>query len=118
MKKHLRNLLPSLILALGILGATALSVRMTESGWWVLTGPLVLAAATVTASVLSFRLRPTPRRGTGVALALGAILVVAAAIVALKDPARVPDMVPILGSLAFVVLLRPGGCRRSRERAL
>ncbi len=117
MKKHLRGLLPSLILALGILGATALSVRMPESSWWVLTGPLALAAATVAASVVDNRLRSTSRPYMGVALGLGAIIVVAAAIVALKDPSHVPSTIPILGAAALFGLIRPGRCARQRRDA-
>ncbi|MHC4845528.1 MAG: hypothetical protein ACYTCU_05130 [Planctomycetota bacterium] len=105
----LRRLLPAILLALGILAGTAVAAALSHAGWWVMAGPLVLGACIAVAGALEQR--------QGVAVAVGAIFVLAAAIVALRDPARVPDAVPLLGAGGLVVLLRPRHCARSRADA-
>lgn len=96
-------LVRSLLLAVGIIAATLISLRTSESGWLVLAGPLVLAGSIVLASVIGHR--TDPRKSLAVGLILGASVVIASAIVvALANPARVATLMPILGGGGAVVV--------------
>ena len=110
MKKRYQSLLPSIILALGILGATALSVSTKQSSWLVLIGPLMLAGAIVAAHMTEVRLYSNPRTSMGVTLMIAAAFITVSVIVALRDPTRVPIIIPILGSAAAVMLVNPSKC--------
>ncbi len=114
MQKRYQRILPSLVLALGILAATGIAVLAPETGWLVLAGPLALAGSVVAASVLQHRLLPGSQTSLRVGIALGAIFFVAAVIVALRDPTQVASIIPILGGGA-VVVLSPGRCARELE---
>ncbi|MEM6794375.1 MAG: hypothetical protein AAF725_10350 [Acidobacteriota bacterium] len=112
-------LTPSLLLAAGILAGTAIAALF--DGFWVLAGPLALALATVTAGWLQERIS-VDRRFTGAlsrSLFLACVVLVAATIIALGDPARVAAMVPILGACASVPIWLPARrCVRRVDGAL
>jgi hypothetical protein len=94
------GLAPSLLLGAGIIASTALAVLTSEFGWFVLAGPLVMALAVVGASILIDRVHGDSRAALPIALLLGAVLMVAGAILAFRDPSRVAMLMPILGAAA------------------
>lgn len=116
--KHARlmGLVPSIILALGILVSTGVATITSASGWLALAGPLVLALAMAGAGMVDYRLNgsaPDKLRG---ALLLGAIFLLAGAILALRDPSRVAVLLPILGGAAVVPLVASTDRRDSKRR--
>lgn len=75
-------------------------MALDERGWWVLCGPAVLVLAVFAAAAVA------TRSGQGLSFRLAwihaASFVVASLIVALRDPALVPTILPLLGaSVAF-----------------
>lgn len=88
---------PALLLALGIIVATALAVWAADSLWLVLVGPLLLALAIVGADALGSHLRGQSLAPSLGALMLATTLLAACLILALADPAGVAPMIPILG---------------------
>ena len=96
-------LVRGLLLGVGIITATLISVRTSDSGWMVLAGPLVLAGSIMLASVIGHQAGSRGSLASG--LILGASVVLASAIVVtLADPARVATLMPILGGAGVVVV--------------
>jgi hypothetical protein len=116
-RKSWLALSPSLLLAVGMVGATFIAGRTAHAGWWVLSGPLLLALTVVGADVLSRRLRGRSPGPSATALILGSALFVAGWIVALRDPGLVKTLIPDLGVAAWIVVLLPskGGRKPCRE---
>ncbi len=96
------SLVPSLLLGLGVIGATAVSVLTPESLPWALAGPLLLAGTLVAAAAVRARMGT---RAYAAPMILGGAIVAAGALLALADPAFVPAMMPILGACAAMGLL-------------
>lgn len=92
------DLVPNILLAIGILTSTWIAVVTAESGWWVLAGPLIMALALVGTTVLGYRWRGASRDTVRVALIMATALLLASAIVALRDPSGVASMLPVLGA--------------------
>lgn len=95
MKQH--TLLLSLPLAAGIILSTIIAVLTSESGWLVLTGPLVMALTLVGVSLYGRRQRWMRSNVVLLALFLGFTFLMASAIVAMTNPGRVATLMPILG---------------------
>ena len=108
MSKRLQHLFPALTIALGILGASALSLRFQESNWLVMAGPFVLAASIILASELERRIHSSSYRRVWVASVVAVLYFIVATIVGMHDPSRVADIVVLLGAGAIVVLGSPG----------
>jgi len=112
-----KELTPAIVVAMGILASTQVAAMLVSSGLLVMAGPLTMVVALVVASLLTSRLRGRDGggRGLSVALILGGITLVVSAILALKDPANVADMMPILGAgMALPIIVssrRPAGSR-------
>lgn len=108
--KRTPALLPHLVLALGIIAACLVAVSV--SGWWVLAGPAVMAAALVGAHALGRRLGTldTPWRVT---LTMVGALMLASAIVAFADTQAVAYTLPILAAAVAAPLTTGArtGCR-------
>lgn len=104
------SLIPSIVLALAILMSTGIAVATANSGWWVLAGPLVMAFALVGTSLLGHRQAEGTPGNTRVALILGAALMLASVLVALRDPADVAALLPVLGAC----IAAPLGMRMDR----
>ena len=113
-RKFWPDLGPSVLVGAGIIVSTFIAVQTTESTWWVMAGPLVLAGTFVGADVMDSRLRGESSAPTWGALLLGVVFVLAGVIVALRDPSLVKTLVAVIGPATWVtVLLRPEGPRKA-----
>jgi hypothetical protein len=110
-RKDLLDLGPSLMVAAGIIGSTFIAVRAAGAGGWVLAGPLLLALAVVGADAWGCRRRGGPARPSWAAVILGGSFLLSSLI--LGDPGLVKDSLPVLGTVAWITLLRPGSRRRT-----
>lgn len=103
MQARLRSASPALLLAAGILVATAIAVSVRNQPAWALAGPLLLGGAILAARWLANRL--SSRSDSYVpAMIMGAAMVAAGAMVAIVDPKLVPMLMPVLGASALPVL--------------
>ena len=103
------DLSPSVVLGVGIIGSTLISVRGGGSGWLFFAGPLLLALTVVCADVLHSRLKGRPSGPSWATLLSGGAFLVAGMIVS-RDPNLVSTLIPICGSAAWItVLLHPEG---------
>ncbi len=112
------DLVPSLIVALGVVAATYVASLSAESGWLVMMGPLALALAVVSADLLAARLRGASLVPSPAALILSGTSVVASAIVAFRDPSDVATLIPIVGAGSWVTLLMLPDNRRKACRSI
>jgi transcriptional regulator with XRE-family HTH domain len=92
------QLVPYIVVAIGMILASLVGVRTAHFGWLVMAGPLLLALTLLGADVLAFRLQGKKRRPSTPTVFFSFAFLAACAIVASGDPAQVPTMIPILGS--------------------
>ncbi len=111
-RKHWIHLGPSLVLGIGIVAATFLSVLAAGSGWLVLAGPLALSLAIVGADVMSSRLRGEASGPSWASLIVASVFFLVSGVVMLRDPALVKTLMPMLGLTSWVSLLISPGSRR------
>lgn len=105
---------PSLVVGAGILLATLVADFAADYGWWVLSGPLLLVLAFLSADVIHLRRKGMAFGVSPATLILGAVCVLAGLIVTLRDPTLVKNFIPILGGATWVtIFFRTGGPRRS-----
>ena len=97
------RLSPALLLALGILLTSWMSAALPAHLY--LVAPAVLALFVVAASALARRVQAVPRTHLLGALVYALAILAGSALTALKDPALVSDLLPILGASAVVVIL-------------
>jgi len=113
------HLIPALVLAGGILAATAVAAAAPGLGTSALAGPLVLVASILLVGELVRRQPGAPRGSRPAAAILGGAALLASALVAGSDPSRMAELLPLLGAGAVVLVLGDGGHRagcRSRDR--
>lgn len=110
-RENLLGLSPSLVLAAGIIGSAFIAPRAAGARGWVLAGPLLLALAVVGADAWASRRRGGPARPSWAAVILGGSFLLASLI--LGDPGLVRTSLPVLGTVAWVTLLRPGSRGRT-----
>lgn len=110
-RNHWRSLAPSLIVATGVLASALLAGVTAGAGFWVLSGPLLLALSVVTADSLQARLRGLAPRPSPAALILGATCVLAAAILMLRNPGHIATLLQIMGPAIWVTRFLPGAAR-------
>jgi hypothetical protein len=115
MRIELKRLVPYLLLAAGILGATGISLLSSRSLAWALAGPLLLAATVVVSRVVENRLL-SRSDSTVSAFILAATVLVAGAVVAVSDPASVSKLLPILGACAVGGIGVPSCRTRAADR--
>jgi hypothetical protein len=107
MRTTFKSLLPALLLAAGILIASAVSLLSARSWVWAMAGPVLLGVFVIASKALSNRvLARTDSYRVAILMALA--VVVAGAIVAFADSAAVPLLMPILGGSAAVTLTPQG----------
>jgi hypothetical protein len=100
---------PSLVLAAGIVLGTFISALTSESGWWVMAGPVVLAGAVLATREVQRRAGSARTASFGATLLLGATYIVTGVVMTLRDPSQVPLAVASLGTVSIVAL---GSTRR------
>lgn len=117
-RKDWINLVPAILLAIGIIVWTAVAARLSDSGWLVVAAPLLLALTIVGADALASRLRGEPFVPSWIGLAMGASFLAACLIVALVDPTRVALLIPVLGGACAgtMVALHPTSRRMACRR--
>ena len=98
MKMNFRSLFPAMLLAAGVLAATAVSLSSSRSLAWALAGPAILMATILAAGAMEDRVVSVRT------MILGGAVFVAGAIVGFTDPSSVPAMMPILGTCGVAVL--------------
>jgi hypothetical protein len=103
MQARFRSLVPSLLLAAGILGATAVSLWSATSLAWALAGPLALAVVVIAAKAVSNRLLSRADSYVPAMIMAGGVFA-SGAMVAFGDPASMPMFMPILGACTAMVL--------------
>lgn len=114
-RKDWINLVPAVLLAIGIIVCTAVAARISDSGWLVLAAPLLMALTIVGADALGSRLRGESFVPSWSSLLLGAAFLVGCLIVAVGDSTQVVAMIPILGGGSAVGMYAMGrrtACQR------
>ena len=96
-----RLIIPSLILAAGLLGGTGLAVIAQNAGLWVLTGPLLLALTVIAA----YAVHQHSTRPAAEALIWAGAIVFAGILGAIFDPSEVGTILMLTGPLAWVLLI-------------
>ncbi len=114
-RKHWVDVGPSLVVGAGIIVATLIAPRATNSGWLVVAGQLLLALAVVGADMLRSRLQGSSSGPSAASLILAGGFLLAAVIATLREPKIAATLIPITGAAAWVVLLRPQGGRKACE---
>ena len=114
-RRHWRALAPSALVGAGIVVSTFIAARTAGSGRWILAGPLILAAAVVSADVLNSRLRGSTLAPSWPGWLLGGSVFLAGLIVARHDAGVVKTLLPIDGAAAWVALLMGAGKEREAE---
>ncbi len=101
--KFVKELVPSLILALGIVAAQAVQVAWSDLAATSVLAVLVLFADASNVRLHGGRLRPSPG-----AWILASTFVVVGALALLREPGHTGSLLPILGLGAWVVFFMPG----------
>ncbi len=112
------DLVPGLLVGLGVIAATLIATLAVEMGWWILAGPLVLALAFLGADMAESRRRGSSLRPSFIATILAGTILVSSLIVTLRDPRLLLTFIPVIGiTLWFPLFLRrsPRTCRLTRE---
>ena len=112
---HLRELVPSILLALGILASTAVAAWVSVQGWMIIAGPVVLVLAIIAAVVVDSRLPGTPPGSWRSTLIMCAVVLLASLLVLLRDPGRMASLLPLVGAVAAMPLVS-SAARRDRDR--
>ena len=107
----MKNTIPALVIALGIIGGTA--VTSVTSDWMMLSGALILAGSMVVAGLLQARLQSENRAPMAATFIMGGVVILATCILIYSNPANVPKMLPILGCCGVMLLIVPN--RRTRN---
>lgn len=110
------NLGPALLVAFGILVGTLAAKFTAGFGWWVMTGPALLAVSVVCAELFQARLRDKPLSPSFAVLMIAGAFLAAGAILALYTPESVALMIPVIGAACFVPVSRSWGDRRVRRQ--
>lgn len=106
-----------LLVGAGIVVATVIVLLAADSGWWAMSGPLVLALTVVAADMVAAREERDSSGPSPSALVLGGSFLLAGLIVTLSDPALVKVLIPIMGAGSFVGIRQYSDGRRGPCRA-
>jgi hypothetical protein len=107
------GLVPSVIMAAGIVLATLVAGLTAGSATRVLLGPVLLAVAVLGADLVESRLSGVTDRRPWAALVFAASFLLAGLIIAQRDPGLVQTFIPSIGVASWATLL----LRPSRRRA-
>lgn len=111
MSCRLLLLVPALLMAGGILAGTAVSARLDDGDpglALVLIGPAILALTMLAGCLVARRQGRLPRGGLLAGTILAASVMVACTIAGWNDPARVTDLLPLLGGGGILPLISGG----------
>lgn len=117
-RKYWLRLGPSLLVGAGTVVSTFIAVLAAESGWLVLSGPLLLALAVVSADIWDSRVRRESSGPSVAALILGGAILLAGLIVTLRNPSLVKTLIPVIGGTSYVPLLVRSEGRRKACRGI
>jgi hypothetical protein len=107
MNRTFSHLAPALLVAAGILFASALAVLARQAAWTAVVCPLVLVMALLGADLIHRRRSGGEAPPSPSVLLLAVAILVACGIVGFRDPRSVAEMLPLLGSCAALpVILR------------
>jgi Na+-translocating ferredoxin:NAD+ oxidoreductase RnfD subunit len=95
---------PALLVAFGILAGTLAAKFTAGFGWWVITGPVLLAVSVVCADLFQARLRGKPLIPSLAALMIAAAFLAAGVILALYNPESMPLIIPVIGAACSVAI--------------
>lgn len=98
-------LLPALLVASGIVLATLLAVHAQGSLWLALAAALLLTLVVLAADALEAWIQEGKPRVSAPAWILGASFLLAGVLVGVQDPGKVKTLMPLLGTVSWVVLL-------------
>ena len=105
-RQTLTRLIPSILIALGIIAASLVARSGVDAAWPLWTSVAVLAASISAACIVDSRLHDNlPATSVFVRAVVGVILVTVT-LLFLDDPTRLQQMIPILGATAWVSLLQ------------
>ena len=104
-RRYRIEIVPSLVLAIGVLTSTLWVVLAAGSGWLIAAGTLLFALSLVGTDMLSSRLRGESSAPSPIAILSAVAFLVACGIVAIRDPALVAMLIPVLGSGSGITLL-------------
>jgi hypothetical protein len=104
-RKHWNEIIPALVFAIGILASTLVAVLASGSGWLIAASTLLFVVSLLGADVLSSRFRGESLAPSPIAMLLAVAFLVACGIVAVRDPALVATLIPVLGGGSGVSLL-------------
>jgi hypothetical protein len=106
-RQHLAAIVPAFLIAFGILISTALTV--TGSGWLIAIGVALFALSTLAGDLAAARLRGQRVAPSVQGIAIAASFLLACGIVALKNPALVATLIPVIGGAAVLPIIFRGG---------
>lgn len=109
-----RKLGPGVLLGAGIVAATRLAALTADAPWLVLSGPLLLACAALSADLWAARLLGLPPRPSVAALIMAGTFIAMGLLLTQHDPRQVQAMLPIVGAASWVALQREPQRRRCR----
>ena len=95
---------PSLLLAVGVISSTIVAWLLSHSSWLSLVGPAIMAVTLIGASALIPQPHVVRRKAIRGAIILGVALLLACAIVVMKDPTVLAQVMPILGGGTAAVI--------------
>ena len=107
------HLLPSVILALGLIAAS-LAMKL-GAGWPLFVGPVLLGITIVMACVVDTRLHGNVPATSVVARVVVGAIMIASMLLFMDDATRLQQMLPILGAVAWVSLLQRPVARGARN---
>ena len=95
---------PSLLLAVGVIASTIVAWFLSHSSWLALLGPAIMVITPIAASALLPQPHDVRRKALRRAVILGGFLLLASAIVVMKNATLLSFVIPILGGGAAVAV--------------
>ncbi|MFZ2235332.1 MAG: hypothetical protein WBP11_11500 [Dokdonella sp.] len=105
-RQTLIRLIPSVLIALGIIAASLIARYGVDAGWPLWTSVAVLAIAIIAACIVDTRLHDNVPATSVLVRAVVSVILIAVTLLFLDDPTRLRQMIPILGATAWVSLLQ------------
>lgn len=104
--RHWIEVVPGLVIGVGILVASFVAKATEHSPAFVMTGPLLLALSVLAADLLNARLLGLPRRPGAAALMMAGSVVLMGLLLTLSDAHTTLSMLPVVGAVSWIALWR------------